>query len=470
MNRFVALQQNSRPSADASHASKDSGDGSAKTKPGNDKTSTSTSTGPTRPGNGRNFIHGIAKNILESVSSRDSSSNNLEAQLELLETEILTRQHQFGMELYDIMDENLKAGSGTGGEDEPRVVEIFADAHTDIRFLRKKIQHQQDHLENIDELGRKEGTNTTSLSCSSTVTDNENNDPSASGIYNDYESKQPSAPAWAPGWSRWIRTTGKAKPTIKEEKAETIRQELADLSNAITDRKRAFGSEMYPAMVSLGEDYKPSLPLVGDMLEATKRDIARLQDKMQDTKMVLQSSGSAISHSVLQEFVNEHPSAWAMLSVNCLLPEKRCQEIVFRVALEFVTGRTGHDALDAVITKSSFHSFQRFLSDPKGHQEFFQRSVFMAFDEDWNGILDREETDQFLDTFYRSGSIFEGDARLPVKREDLKATLLRQRKTKNDESHSRMEGDCKNQNDDEDVGFTLNEIRSLISGFGIDPS
>jgi hypothetical protein len=107
------------------------------------------------------------------------------------------------------------------------------------------------------------------------------------------------------------------------------------------------------------------------------------------------------------------------------------------------------------MTRPCFQRFQQYLKNPKGHQEFFHRSVFMAFDYDWNGVLDRFETDKFLDTFYCSGSIFEGDKRLPPQKDDLKKLIVEQRQ--------RLYGDQTGEND----AFTLEEIRSLISGLGL---
>ena len=183
------------------------------------------------------------------------------------------------------------------------------------------------------------------------------------------------------------------------------------------------------------------------MLSA-KTDVQDPLKNIQTAKIELAKCGNIVSHETLKEFVTTHPRIWAMLSVNCQIPEDQCKEVAFRVALELVTGRPGHDAMTTVITKRCFHRFQkRYIDDAKGHQEFFHRTVFMAFDEDWNGVLDRDETDKFLDTFYISGSIFQGDSRLPEK-EELKAQILEQL----DENGDGM--------------FSFEEIRSLISGRG----
>jgi len=72
-------------------------------------------------------------------------------------------------------------------------------------------------------------------------------------------------------------------------------------------------------------------------------------------------------------------------------------------------------------------------------------AVFAAYDHDQNGFLDPHELDQFLDVFYKAGSIFKGDARLPSK-EDLRKLI-----------YDKLDQDG-------DQKLTFEEIHSLISG------
>ena len=73
----------------------------------------------------------------------------------------------------------------------------------------------------------------------------------------------------------------------------------------------------------------------------------------------------------------------------------------------------------------------------------------MAFDEDWNGVLDCDETDKFLDTCYISGSIFQGDVRLPPK-EELKEQIHEKYALANKRDSQRK--------------LSFQEVRGLISG------
>ncbi|CAB9525959.1 expressed unknown protein [Seminavis robusta] len=126
----------------------------------------------------------------------------------------------------------------------------------------------------------------------------------------------------------------------------------------------------------------------------------------------------------MKDFVASRAELWAMLSVNLNLSESVCQVTATRVAMELTSGLEGDAALNAEITEAQFHAFRcRYMLDGKGAQEFFHRCVFASFDADCSHCLDAAELDTFLDTFYGSGSIFQGDARLPPK-EELKQRIL----------------------------------------------
>ena len=131
-------------------------------------------------------------------------------------------------------------------------------------------------------------------------------------------------------------------------------------------------------------------------------------------------------------FVASNSELWAMLSVNLDMSEDDCKLIATRVAMELATGLKGDDAMESEIDKHQFHKFRKhYILDPKGSQEFFHRSVFATFDADQNHYLDEMELDQFLDTFYKSGSIFKGDVRLPEKAELKRLILNKHDKNKN---------------------------------------
>ena len=88
----------------------------------------------------------------------------------------------------------------------------------------------------------------------------------------------------------------------------------------------------------------------------------------------------------------------------------------------------------------------KFVLEPKGNLEFFQRTVFAAFDTDNNGVIDDTELDVFVNIFYAADSIFAGDARLPDDKNELKSSIQ------------------KNFDQNHDGNLTFEEIRPIISG------
>jgi len=173
----------------------------------------------------------------------------------------------------------------------------------------------------------------------------------------------------------------------------------------------------------------------------------------------LKSPGSkhkSITKDELKGFVVKNVNLWSMLTVNLGLSDEECQEVATDVAFDLASNAPTKEAKksgnrealldDDMITRDQFHHFRKnFVVDPKGNLEFFHRCVFAAYDEDKNGVLDRNELDEFLDIFYKQDSIFKGDHRLPKKKE-LKRIVY----------------DKLDENKDGVLDF--NEIRLLISG------
>jgi hypothetical protein len=144
----------------------------------------------------------------------------------------------------------------------------------------------------------------------------------------------------------------------------------------------------------------------------------------------------------IAKFVAQNHQLWAMLSVSLDQSEESCQLAATRVAMELASGLQGDIALQTQLSKDQFHKFRKnYMLDPAGSQEFFQRAVFASFDSDNNALLDEGELDRLLDTFYKSGSIFKGDIRLPPK-EELKGQILNKLDVNKDRrlSFSRVRG------------------------------
>lgn len=150
----------------------------------------------------------------------------------------------------------------------------------------------------------------------------------------------------------------------------------------------------------------------------------------------------------IYKFVSSNDKLWAMLGENLDLPHLECKGIATRVAMELASGLQGEAAMKAEVDKDQFHQFRkRYMLDKRGNEEFFHRAVFATFDRDNNNQLDEDELEDFLDIFYKSNSIFAGDAKLPPKH-----VLKRQIMEKFD--------------DDGNGSLDFEEIRLVIAGEG----
>lgn len=380
---------------------------------------------------GKSLFHNVwsvgeSAKVLQQTSTR-------QANIARWEREMKIRKEQFGLDLYAIMERNRSMGRHGGGENDPNVIEVFQNCVADVaKFLMQRKSLQAELLQR---------------SKPKTLSYQRSLDTVAS--------ETSSAPEDSPTKSWFHRSMGQklqqAKVAIENTQSTSrIRTQLTALEKDMTDRQKKFGVDMFEMMAYMVDNYEPHDPQIALLLLETKKDIAiPLTKTIQAEKEihhVLTNGGLLISHADIHNFIASTPTCWAMLHVNIGIPEEECKLVAYRVSLELATGRRGESSGSAAITKKQFQKFQKeYIEDPKGNQEFFHRCVFAAFDEDSNGVLDLDEIDKFLDTFYVTGSIFQGDDRLPDK-ETLKNQILEQL----DENGDGL--------------FNFDEIRSLISG------
>ena len=76
----------------------------------------------------------------------------LKAEIALLDNNMKSRKQQFGVEMYDLMEQ--KKTFGGKGETEPKVVEVFEQAEKDIAMIIEKKDAKQGE---IDGLGQQDG-------------------------------------------------------------------------------------------------------------------------------------------------------------------------------------------------------------------------------------------------------------------------------------------------------------------------
>ena len=127
------------------------------------------------------------------------------------------------------------------------------------------------------------------------------------------------------------------------------------------------------------------------------------------------------------EWMERHAEMWAMLAVNINVDEATCRDIAARTALTLVNPVQEGVATNTDDLGMSYSQFKEFRATyvecPHGSLEFFQKTVFSAFDKDNNGLLDAAELDAFCDIFYAVDSIFISDARLPKEKSEFKSLL-----------------------------------------------
>merc|ERR1719454_2024914 len=76
---------------------------------------------------------------------------------------------------------------------------------------------------------------------------------------------------------------------------------------------------------------------------------------------------------------------------------------------------------DKLLSWGEFQGLWHGVMSPRGQLDFFHAALFGVFDPNQDGVLDPEEFNDFLDIFYKQGSVFVGDYQLPEK------SLLRDR-------------------------------------------
>ena len=167
-------------------------------------------------------------------------------------------------------------------------------------------------------------------------------------------------------------------------------------------------------------------------MNAIRQRIISHKESLREFELIDRNKDDRACFLEISLFVNSRRELWSMLGVNLNLEDEVCRSIATRVVMELASGLQGENAMKATLTSKQFHRFRKnYLLDPEGSQEFFHRCVFAAFDTDGNSYLDKDELDGFLDTYYKAGSIFEGDVRLPEKAE-LKRRIMEKFDGKNE--------------------------------------
>lgn len=159
-----------------------------------------------------------------------------------------------------------------------------------------------------------------------------------------------------------------------------------------------------PALAG-GADWQSS---AGAIQHEVKRQEVRDESSRIFKKMDADGSNTA-SREEIYKFVAHHEELWEKLSRKLNQPKDKARMAATRAAMELASGLKGQEALDAEITKDQFHDFRKkYILDPEGSEEFFQRAIFANFDADHSGELDQDELENFLGAIYDTRDVRKG--------------------------------------------------------------
>ncbi|CAB9523945.1 expressed unknown protein [Seminavis robusta] len=186
-----------------------------------------------------------------------SQKTKLKAEIAYIDNTMKGRKQQFGVEMYDLMEQKKTFGGKT--ETEPKVVEVYEGAEKDMAMIIEKKDAKQGE---IDALG---ATNK-------------------------------DLPAETMG-----EKASKAGKQAKDAAVKTkIQAEMALLDREIKARKQLFGIQLYDAIMQM-EAYEPTDTEVKAILDAAKQDIGEQQakkDVKQEEINVLDAEQAAAGEAV----------------------------------------------------------------------------------------------------------------------------------------------------------------------------
>jgi hypothetical protein len=189
-----------------------------------------------------------------------SQKTKLKAEIAFLDNTMKGRKQQFGVEMYDLMDQ--KKTFGGKSETEPKVVEVFDAAEKDIAMIIEKKDAKQGE---IDALG----------------------------------AQHKDLPAESYG-EKAKKGVNQAKDAAVKAK---IQAEMALLDREIKGRKQLFGIQLFDAVMQL-ESYDPTDTEIKAILDAAKQDLGEHQakkDVKQEEINVLDAEQGATSEPATDE-------------------------------------------------------------------------------------------------------------------------------------------------------------------------
>eukprot|EP00980_Cylindrotheca_fusiformis_P021759 scaffold8587_cov97-Cylindrotheca_fusiformis.AAC.7 len=123
----------------------------------------------------------------------------------------------------------------------------------------------------------------------------------------------------------------------------------------------------------------------------------------------------AVSKDELRKFVEENDELWSVLGSNLNLKKSTCIRIATETAFALAKGeepakkrKSKSDASSTFeLSEAEFKAFyKKYVLSQKGSYDFFLRTIFAFYDTNGDGVLSKDEFDNFLDLFYKSKSTY----------------------------------------------------------------
>jgi Ca2+-binding EF-hand superfamily protein len=122
----------------------------------------------------------------------------------------------------------------------------------------------------------------------------------------------------------------------------------------------------------------------------------------------------SLSKDELRKFVEENDELWSVLGTNLGLNKTTCVRIATEVAFSLAKGeespqkrKSKPEVSTYELSEAEFKAFyKKYVLSQKGSYDFFLRTIFAFYDLNGDGVLQRDEFDNFLDLFYKSKSTY----------------------------------------------------------------
>jgi hypothetical protein len=364
--------------------------------------------------NTKNGSWNMMKRLQQASHSAKVSSHiaTLKAGLTLWDREMKILKEAFGVECYDIMERNRNIGECSGGETDPEVVEVFVTTVHEMNALYD-VRNRK-----LTQLTQERGEVPLMCAPENKSTDTNNNSHSTATTI-----------ATTTTMTERLRLAQQSYLAYSSQAA--IKDDLKRIDHEIEMVKQKFGIHMFDTMFAInmmGEDetsssWQPRDSAIQEVYRQTKDKILPTYQKRERANREindLECTGVIlVTQDEIRDYIQSNSTLYAMLSVVTGKSQKECVTVAVRVAMELISQQRGEAAQTAILTRQNFqqHLVQAVVENPQpgALKEFLYRCMFAAFDQNTDGFLDESEVNQFLDAFYQSGPIFQGDSRLSQK-------------------------------------------------------